>query len=170
MLRLLLLCCLFTGIAKAASFNCSKAYTKVEKMICSNSKVSELDSHLAKIYKLNLSKISTKYDKQVYRAEQFSWLKKVRDVCNDTSCLFRVYSERIAALTNIHKITAIGVVNVGTLDSGIGDEAGFLTDSAIGNKIFNVCKLQDVCQVTGTVDENGWLITVDEVKLLRSSD
>lgn len=50
--------------------------------------------------------------------------------------------------------TLRGSLNIGTLDSSIGDEgnsAVFLTNSEVGRKIFAVCNERDHCEVTGKV-------------------
>lgn len=39
--------------AQAASFDCDKAATKIEKMICSDKELGSLDEDLLKAYKLN---------------------------------------------------------------------------------------------------------------------
>ena len=45
---------LWLNSAQAASFDCAKARTKVEKMICTNKDLSEWDSLMAEQYRLRL--------------------------------------------------------------------------------------------------------------------
>jgi uncharacterized protein len=45
----------FLTTAQAASFDCGKASTKIEQMICNNQELSDLDSKMAKSYKDALS-------------------------------------------------------------------------------------------------------------------
>lgn len=41
-------------VASSASFDCNKAVTPLEKMICTNKELSRLDDTLGEIYKLEL--------------------------------------------------------------------------------------------------------------------
>jgi len=83
----------------AASFDCKKAGTVVEKAICNNVQVSELDGKLGEIY-LQLKKSLPKNEFNQLKIEQRDWLKK-RNICgSDTLCLFRLYEQRIAELSS----------------------------------------------------------------------
>jgi uncharacterized protein YecT (DUF1311 family) len=71
------------------SFNCAKAGTLVEKAICSDAELAELDRDMAEDYKCLL-----KLEGDDLKAEQKEWLKK-RDKCNsDVNCLKSSYRER----------------------------------------------------------------------------
>jgi hypothetical protein len=63
-----------------------------------------------------------------------------------------------------------GPLTVGTLDSSIGEDpqsATFLTDSEVGQKIFEVCKVDDRCEVTGkATGPLLQLVSVSRVRLL----
>ncbi|MGN7100311.1 lysozyme inhibitor LprI family protein [Ralstonia holmesii] len=79
------------GAAFAApSFDCSKASSKVEKLICSDKNLSDTDAMLAEDYKALLA---TTDDKGV-RQRQLTWLKTVRNACNDVACLQKAYDAR----------------------------------------------------------------------------
>ena len=93
LLMLLLLCQLVT--APAASFDCAKATTLVEKAICADSELSARDVALMAAYKHALVEAS---DANRLKAEQRAWLKNVRNKCLDVTCLFTAYDQRIAAL------------------------------------------------------------------------
>lgn len=80
----------------AASFDCTKAATSVEKLICNNEDISSLDDQLAKSYKSALEKTS---DKEGFKKAQVEWLKQQR-LCKDVACLSSVYQERISVLNN----------------------------------------------------------------------
>lgn len=80
----------------AASFDCTKATTSVEKLICNNEDISSLDDQLAKSYKSALEKTS---DKEGFKKAQVEWLKQQR-LCKDVACLSSVYQERISVLNN----------------------------------------------------------------------
>ncbi|MES2825573.1 MAG: lysozyme inhibitor LprI family protein [Pseudomonadota bacterium] len=80
----------------AASFDCAKAGTTTEKLICSNAKVSALDEQLATLYK---TASDTATDKDTFKSQQRDWLKKKRNVCTDAECLTQAYQVRINELT-----------------------------------------------------------------------
>ena len=85
-------------IAMAASFDCNKATTRVEKMICSDDTLSKLDKDLAtEYYWLNKSLVysSETTDKDRILAEQRKWLKEERNICKDTECIRLAYGRRI---------------------------------------------------------------------------
>ncbi len=84
--------------AQAASFDCAKAGTNTEKLICSNPKISKLDDELGKAYQEALSKANEE-QKQRLVVEQKHWLKQTRNICTDESCFKQAYSSRLAALT-----------------------------------------------------------------------
>lgn len=88
--------------AYAASFDCAKAATKVEKWICDNPTISELDDDLGKAYR---DAINKDHEEQKHRlvAEQEHWLKHVRNLCSDEPCFKQAYSSRLAALAIFFK-------------------------------------------------------------------
>lgn len=77
----------------AAGFDCGKASTVVEKMICADQHLSALDGNLAQLYESALA--STK-DPHALRGEQRAWLQKARNRCRDQECLARAYGSQIA--------------------------------------------------------------------------
>lgn len=79
----------------AASFDCRKAATFVEKTICSDDQLSRLDELLMNSYQTTLVNSS---DQGAVKALQRSWLANVRNACQDAACLKRVYEERLTAL------------------------------------------------------------------------
>lgn len=92
---LIVILALCTAIkAQAASFDCDKAATKVEKMICGDAELSTLDEELADIYK-NVMKDGTK--KETTKSAQKVWLKD-RNRCEEIPCLKSAYQGRMAAL------------------------------------------------------------------------
>ena len=92
----ILVACLLSNTANAASFDCNKASTWIEKTICADSKLSKLDDVMAKKYKIELAS-ATDYedskDRMIY--EQQSWLTFQRNTCKDIACIIREYTERI---------------------------------------------------------------------------
>ncbi|WP_462329864.1 DUF3298 domain-containing protein [Thiohalocapsa halophila] len=82
-----------TGVG-AASFDCTQASTRVEKLICADAELSRLDSKLGAVY---ASARQSTDDPETLRAGQRTWLAQ-RNRCNDSDCLAERYHQRIAAL------------------------------------------------------------------------
>lgn len=95
---LLTLCasCAFTFAlsAQGVSFDCGKAVTKAERLICDNPAISELDDRLSVAYKAALK---NKQQANNIRAEQRDWLE-VRNECDTAWCLLSSYEDRLKAL------------------------------------------------------------------------
>lgn len=80
----------------AASFDCAKEKSEVEKLVCvPNSLLSKMDDDLDTAYQWALVRMP---DKQKVRNAQRHWLKTVRNVCRDEACLWRVYQSRLDEL------------------------------------------------------------------------
>ena len=77
------------------SFNCSKASSFSEHLICSDKELSRADTEMAKVYK---EALNNSPDKVVLKREQLSWLQNKRDVCVDKETMLRVYKDRILEL------------------------------------------------------------------------
>ncbi len=91
---LLLLALLIASSVQAASFDCTKATTKIERMICGDAELSKLDEELNAAYKSAAQDNS----QGTARREQKEWLKR-RNSCEDVTCLRDAYQARIAQLT-----------------------------------------------------------------------
>jgi uncharacterized protein len=94
-LGLLLLSC--NMATHAAGFDCGRARTSVEKLICGNERVAEQDSKLNAAYQA-VRDASNKTEKRALLAEQRKWLAIARNVCNDIPCLQVAYSGRLREL------------------------------------------------------------------------
>ncbi len=91
--------------AQGASFDCGKASTKVEHLICDNPEISKLDEELAWQY-IEISKTPS-INKSILQTEQKSWLK-LRNQCgeageesthsSDIECVRIMYESRLAGL------------------------------------------------------------------------
>lgn len=81
----------------AASFNCVKAQSKVEHLICDNPKLSELDSNLGQVYQDVFNKANDEQKQRVI-ADQRRWLSRTRNICETETCLKHAYWSRQAAL------------------------------------------------------------------------
>ncbi|CAK0761047.1 conserved hypothetical protein [Gammaproteobacteria bacterium] len=97
-IAILIFSSLFT-FSYAASFTCAEATTLVEKAICSETPLSNLDDLLTQSYKKALA--STK-NVAVLKNQQKAWLLNVRNKCQDSACLVRVYNQRLTALNGIN--------------------------------------------------------------------
>lgn len=113
--------------AHAASFDCSKAATNVEKTICADDKLSQLDSDLAVAYKQAVERSD---DKQKIVQGQRQWLREVRDVCADASCLTQAYTARLREMRAEPASSA--TTNSGT--SAVPAPSDALTISSHGDK------------------------------------
>ena len=86
-------------IAQGPSFDCDLSETNVEKAICTDQKLVELDSRLANSYKIVLSNSS---DKNLIRREQYAWVENRNNICENNqdivNCLIDQYSIRLSQL------------------------------------------------------------------------
>ena len=94
---LILSACLIAINVNAASFDCRKATTLIEKYICSDQQLSDLDDLLMLAYK---KAMSNSVSPEQVKAQQISWLKNVRNACQTPECLKQVYSDRINVLVS----------------------------------------------------------------------
>lgn len=98
------------GSASAASFDCKKAKSKVDKLICATPELSKADDELGAAFNEALkalagpkpaTKGATKgasgRPKQL-RTAQSHWLKRYRNACPDAACMLAVYQKRSAEL------------------------------------------------------------------------
>lgn len=79
----------------APSFDCEKATTGTERLICSDRELSKLDVDLNQAYMKAREKSS---DKDSLKKEQIAWIKNTFRACSDKKCLTDVMSARITAL------------------------------------------------------------------------
>ena len=76
----------------AASFDCTKARSQVEHLVCDTPALSQQDETLAAIYKVALA------NDPAARQRQVTWLRETRDRCNDAPCLAVAYQTQIQAM------------------------------------------------------------------------
>ena len=67
-------------VVGAASFDCARAATAVEQMVCSDSELSALDDELGKLFDKNRREVDIEL-----RAQR-AWLKE-RNCCGDHGCV-----------------------------------------------------------------------------------
>ncbi len=82
---------------QAASVDCGKAASTIEKLICGDEELSNLDEQLSKTYQQALARSGD--DKQQEIEEQRFWLKINRMTCKDAACIKETYLKRIQHLT-----------------------------------------------------------------------
>ncbi len=85
---------LFAKNLSAASFDCSQKLSNIEKMICANDALSELDQQLSEVY---IKAIKNTADKGDLKNRQIGWLKQ-RNKCPSADCLVDIYRSRIQEL------------------------------------------------------------------------
>ena len=89
---------LVATLANAASFDCAKAATNIEKMICDNPKASSSDDLVDLAYRRALERTD---DRHKLQDDQRRWLKGVRNKCADADCLYTAQVKRAYALDDI---------------------------------------------------------------------
>jgi uncharacterized protein YecT (DUF1311 family) len=83
---------LFSFYSYSASFDCAKVSTDIERQICGNKKLSDLDETLGNLYKSIMEKTPAPEDSKM---RQRDWIKGWRNTCKDMKCLENAYSTRI---------------------------------------------------------------------------
>lgn len=88
--------CGWAAVGDAASFPCEKARSKVEKVICADPELSQLDWYLGAYYEG--ARYALQDGADCLKTDQLHWLKAVRNVCADRSCLKAAYLVRLSEL------------------------------------------------------------------------
>jgi uncharacterized protein YecT (DUF1311 family) len=88
--------------AQAASFDCAKARTDIEHMICGDTELSSLDETLGRTYSRALKRLE---DPDALRAAQRAWLRDVRNTCGEATCLRTAYRERLEVIAHTGLMT-----------------------------------------------------------------
>jgi uncharacterized protein len=89
---------IISGNVHPASFDCSHATTSVEKLICADQGLSQLDENLSRTYQEVLRSMPKLTG---LKQEQAKWLREVRDLCTDGKCLEREYRNRLVAIEKL---------------------------------------------------------------------
>lgn len=90
------------------SFNCAKASTNIEKMICADKYLGDLDGLLAQDYK-GLFSEQYGFDAagaKTTKAEQKQWLTK-RNACMNMDCVVDAYKSRIDEICEIPVVSGV---------------------------------------------------------------
>lgn len=140
----------------AVSFDCSKAQSTVEKMICANAELSRLDDDMTTRYNevMNVQSRSSEL-----RQAQRQWIKE-RNACLDLPCLKQVYIRRLSTLGQadygLEKSSALpGYTLVTALDRQFCISAGhsLRNDIACRNDRADICQPRTKVKVNGIVQE-----------------
>jgi uncharacterized protein len=86
----------------AASFDCKKALSKTEKIICGSDELSHLDSELANKYQMAYAASGQAAQEKLVMAQR-AWLDFVRMNCEDEECIAIFYAARIDQLESLAK-------------------------------------------------------------------
>jgi uncharacterized protein len=123
------------GPAFAASFECQRNENRVERLICSDSVVSDLDEVMARFYAG--AQGSLKENATCLKTDQQEWVHR-RDACRDVPCMDRVYRERLAELTplqpGINLRRRMDVPEVPQLVGALAPETGRTTAPAVASR------------------------------------
>ncbi len=90
-LATVLIATLATPLAFSASFDCNKAHSNTEKMICADSELSAMDSELLPIYQQARKVI---HNSKTFRKQGKQALNWREQHCQDKACLVRWYQQR----------------------------------------------------------------------------
>jgi uncharacterized protein len=91
----------------AASFDCKKARTDIEKMICNSSQLSKADEQMGIAYKKLRHKLP-KSERQLLLNDQRTWLQERDNVlrtCIEIDCEIQFYQVRIQQLGPIERVS-----------------------------------------------------------------
>lgn len=86
---------LLSSPAAAASFDCAKAATTVEKIVCADKEISALDDELNKLYQ---QRLAVALDQQGMKSMQRNWLKSLGERCKDAECVKMDYDIQVETL------------------------------------------------------------------------
>lgn len=136
--------------ARAATFDCTKALTHIEKTICSDKELSAMDDRLGRLYKDVLAHPSNAAS---VKTEQKAWLA-LRDQCANPDCLKKAYADRIAALSGTSAPPAPGDVT-GTYKAEMGEVLVQQTEAGRIKFDLNAAYRANVGEVSGEVPLSG---------------
>lgn len=100
--RFLMSACFTTltaGAALGASFDCKKATTPVELLVCSSPDLSQLDDQLSVDYRRARQAAASDAVRASLLQGQRDWVKQRNTICHDAQCLMLTYQQRIRDLT-----------------------------------------------------------------------
>ena len=159
---LLLAGLLGSAVVHAASFDCAKARTPVEKLICGRPQLGELDEKLDAAFKGAKDGLLPDEARRVTQ-EQLQWLRTVRNSCTDAACLEQAYTARLKELdpSADHKLTCQemrqGAARVFGADIDLGSGFGSPTevDYACPDSLSQLPFMQKLLQLAEGIRSDG---------------
>lgn len=152
----------------AASFDCAKATTKIENLICSNAELSKLDEDLNSAYQKSLLRNDVK---QNAITSQKQWLKNERNVCQSVECIKLAYETRIKelGLTSSFGIVFLRPTNSSTSTPSISSVSPVPKTAGQFEKTLNTQSAQkkDVTETTLSSNSSG---PIDSKEISKSMD
>jgi uncharacterized protein YecT (DUF1311 family) len=136
--------------ARAERVDCTKASTAVEKLICSEETLSELDMRVDRAYR---EWLGTRQVAERVKLDQQRWLAE-RNKCTDVACLTRSYQRRLVSLepsfTAAPFISPRIINDLQTWLSDLGDQivAINLTESQGSNRYYGDVKTRRIASGT----------------------
>jgi uncharacterized protein len=88
---------LISPYALSAGFDCQKATSTVERVICNNESLSGLDSEMSRVFK-GIHENLDEAGRKSLKAEQLAWLRNTRNKCANENCVLNAYFSRLEAL------------------------------------------------------------------------
>lgn len=88
------------NLALAQGFDCTKASSSAEKMICANASLSTSDDTLTRLYQWTVEESPANLKPKIV-ADQKNWITQTRDACKTADCLSDAYGARITQLSTI---------------------------------------------------------------------
>lgn len=85
---------------QAASFPCTGTLTAVERQVCADATLSQLDEHLLRYYTAARQVLGTS-GAECLATDQRRWLRTVRNACADAACLNAAYLQRLSVLDGL---------------------------------------------------------------------
>lgn len=158
----------FTSEIHAASFDCAKASTFIEKAICSDSEISSLDESLLSSYR---NALTDSNKANTIKLTQRDWLKK-RDLCKDEACLKNSYIQRIKALADNNPLPKkVGQCVDSTIaekytrfeNFNAGDEGGGEVSVAFKNEL--ALFIQTISNFPATANPDKYMFTTNDFAL-----
>ncbi|RBQ28573.1 lysozyme inhibitor LprI family protein [Aliarcobacter vitoriensis] len=138
MLRILLPI-LFYNLLFGASFNCTKASSYVEKMICADAQLSELDSKMGTLYK-EASKNTT--NKKELLDKQRTWVKD-RENCTNVYCIFLSTKNRISQLESLSSNNLVNIASNDKIPFDISIETAYNEAWEFNYPLITITALKD---------------------------
>lgn len=83
-------------VAFTPSFNCAKASSGIEKLICSDKDLAKIDVELNTAY---MKARETSSNPKQLQTDQIAWIKSSRNACSDKTCLINAYKQRISEVS-----------------------------------------------------------------------